>query len=171
MRLHIAGALLLVSSIFAAASALADVGPDESKNNVVWNSLGSSENDSMPIGNGDVAANVWTERNGDLVLLIAKSDAWSEVGKLVKLARIRIHLSDNPFVGAKGFSQTLNVTNASLEIRSGSSRLIVWADANRPVLHVEGVFARPTQVRASLELWRRAHSYAEPSPDRGGSFG
>lgn len=24
----------------------------------------------MPIGNGDLAANVWTEQNGDLVLLL-----------------------------------------------------------------------------------------------------
>jgi hypothetical protein len=46
-------------------------------NDVKWTSLGRSENDSMPIGNGDLAANVWTEQNGDLVLLVAKSDAWA----------------------------------------------------------------------------------------------
>jgi hypothetical protein len=33
---------------------------------VTWNTLGTNENDSMPIGNGNLAANVWTETNGDV---------------------------------------------------------------------------------------------------------
>lgn len=35
---------------------------------VVWNTPGHDDRDSMPIGNGDFAANVWTESNGDIVL-------------------------------------------------------------------------------------------------------
>src|SRR5271156_1219952 len=54
------------------------------ENDVTWTTLGTNENDSMPVGNGDVAANVWTEQNGDIVLLIAKSDTWSENGELLK---------------------------------------------------------------------------------------
>jgi hypothetical protein len=139
---------------------------------VTWTDLGASENDSMPIGNGDLAANVWTEQNGDLVLLVAKADAWSELGKLDKLARIRVHLSDNPFLGTRDFSQSLNIHTASVELRSGFNRLKIWVDARRPVLHVTGDFVRPVKIEAHLELWRnRAHSYNEPSPDRGGLFG
>src|SRR6266478_4296441 len=39
-------------------------------NNVTWNSLGTNEPGSMPLGNGDIALNVWTERSGDMVLLL-----------------------------------------------------------------------------------------------------
>jgi len=146
--------------------------PDPSRNNVVWDSLGSSELDSMPIGNGDLAANVWTEQNGDLVLLVAKSDAWSELNKLDKIARIRVRLTDNPFAGTGGFTQTLHLENGSVEIRSGGNRLLIWVDANRPVLHIQGDFAQPVAVEARLELWRnRVHPYNQPSPDRGGLFG
>ncbi len=80
-----------------------------SANDVTWTTLGVNENDSMPIGNGDLAANVWTEQNGDFVLLVAKSDAWTELGKLVKLGRIRIALAPNPFLGASDFTQTLRL--------------------------------------------------------------
>lgn len=161
---------------FAAVSAIAASPPISApaylaRDDVRWTTLGASENDSMPIGNGDLAANVWTERNGDLVLLIAKSDAWSELGKIDKLARIRVHLSDNPFTGP-GFTQTLHVENASVEIRSGANRLTVWADADRPVIHVTGSFVKPTRITARLELWRNhTHSFNKPSPDRGGMFG
>src|SRR5580698_9619194 len=97
----------LSMSCFRTAVAVASGNPFVSVNNVTWTELGRNENDSMPIGNGDLAANVWTERNGDLVLLVAKADAWTELGKLAKLGRIRIQLTPNPFVGAADFKQVL----------------------------------------------------------------
>src|ERR1700677_1422661 len=90
----------LSMTCFGAVTALASESPFVSVNNVTWTALGHNENDSMPIGNGDLAANVWTEQNGDLVLLVAKADAWTELGKLVKLGRVRIQLTPNPFMGA-----------------------------------------------------------------------
>ena len=41
----------------------------------------------MPIGNGDIALNAWTEADGDLLFYIAKSDAVSENSQLLKLGR------------------------------------------------------------------------------------
>ena len=138
---------------------------------VTWTALGKNENDSMPIGNGDLAANVWTETNGDLVLLVAKNDAWTELGKLVKLGRVRVRLEPNPFAGAVDFKQTLHLENGSVEIKSGANALRVWADANRPVIHVEANLEQPATLRAKLELWRtKTHPYNEPSPDKGGMF-
>ena len=159
----------LLSAPFCAGAATT---PDVSRDNVQWQALGKTENDSMPIGNGDLAANVWTEQNGDLVLLIAKSDAWSELAKLDKVARVRIHLSDNPFAGQGPFTQTLDVKTASIILRSGKNTMTVWVDANKPILHVTGDFVRPTKVEARLELWRnKTHPFTEVSPDRGGNFG
>jgi hypothetical protein len=154
------------------AAALASDGPFVSVNDVTWSTLGQNENDSMPIGNGDLAANVWTEQNGDLVLLVAKADAWSELGKLDKLGRVRIHFTPNPFVGAPDFNQVLRLEDSSIEIRSGASVVRVWIDANRPVIHVEAQLKHPATMLASLELWRtRSHPYDQPSPDNGGLFG
>src|ERR1700683_5829350 len=87
--------------------ARASENPFVAVNDVTWTELGHNENDSMPIGNGDLAANVWTEQNGDLVLLVAKADAWNELGKLVKLGRGRIQVTPNPFGGAMAFRPTL----------------------------------------------------------------
>jgi len=144
--------------------------PAVSVNDVVWTTPGRNENDSMPIGNGDLAANVWTEANGDLVLLVAKSDAWTSLGELVKLGRVRIHLTPNPFTGGAGFAQTLRLEDGSVVIQQGGNRLTVWVDANHPALHVEAALVRPARMTASLELWRTNHPYAGPSPDKGGLF-
>jgi len=81
------------------------------QNNVTWHSLGTNENDSMPLGNGDVALNVWTEQNGDILLLLAKSDAWSENGQLLKLDACASKLTQNPFAAPATITQVLKLEN------------------------------------------------------------
>src|SRR5258708_32168276 len=88
-------------------------------NDVTWNSLGTNENNSMPLGNGDIALNVWTEQNGDIVLLLAKSDAWSENGQLLKLGRVRVKLTPNPFISSEAFTQTLRLETGEVQIQNG----------------------------------------------------
>src|ERR1700735_4260108 len=142
---------LLASSLLTQTAAVAD-NSFIAGNDLAWTALGTDENDSMPIGNGDIAANVWTEQNGDLVLLVAKSDAWTELGKIVKLGRVRIKLSPNPFTGPSGFSQTLKLESGSIEIQNGENTVRVWIDANHPAMHVEGHLAMPATLQANLEL-------------------
>ncbi|MES2392764.1 MAG: DUF5703 domain-containing protein [Acidobacteriota bacterium] len=122
---------------------------------VTWDSLGKDHRDSMPIGNGDVGANVWTEANGDLVLLIAKTDAWSENGQLVKVGQVRVRMSPSPWVGGKGFRQTLDVRRGVVEIAAESGAWMrVWVDANRAVIHVEYKSPVAVKAEARVELWR-----------------
>ncbi|MEI8139935.1 MAG: DUF5703 domain-containing protein [bacterium] len=40
--------------------------------NVVWHTPSRDSSGSMPLGNGDVALNVWVEEGGDLLFYIAK---------------------------------------------------------------------------------------------------
>ena len=161
----------LCFSFLATFAAMASENPFVAVNDVTWTELGHNENDSMPIGNGDLAANVWTEQNGDLVLLVAKADAWTELGKLAKLGRVRVHIAPNPFAGAADFKQVLRLEDSSIVISSGANVVTVWIDANRPVIHVEAKLEHPATMQAKLELWRtKTHPYNEPSPDKGGLF-
>jgi len=164
-------AFFSISTISMRGQGVASGGnPFIAQNDVTWTTLGNDENDSLPIGNGDIAANVWTEQNGDLVLLVAKADAWTELGKLVKLGRVRIQLNPNPFVGTTNFTQVLKLEDASIEIKSGENTVRIWIDANHPAMHVETHLANPGTLQANLELWRTAHPFKGPSPDKGGMF-
>lgn len=69
--------------------------------NVVWDSPSTDCNGTMPIGNGDLAANVWVEPNGDLLFYLSKSDAWSSGQELLKLGRVRVRL-EQPLVREAG---------------------------------------------------------------------
>jgi alpha-L-fucosidase 2 len=88
--------------------------------NVVWDSPSADSNGTMPIGNGDLAANVWVESNGDLLFYLSKSDAWSSEQELLKLGRVRVRL-DQPFVRAGGvFKQTLDLKTGTIWISAGT---------------------------------------------------
>jgi len=122
---------------------------------VVWSTPGKDYRDSMPIGNGDLAANVWTEANGDVVLLLSKTDAWSENGELLKLGRVRIHLSPAAFTASPDFRQVLRPRQGEIDLRGARHTTArIWVDANAPVLHVELHSDAPLRLRADAELWR-----------------
>lgn len=163
-------ALLFAASIptlalVAAALAAADE-PDEQQPcdplaecNIVWDSPSEDSTGSLPLGNGDVALNAWCEPGGDLVFYIAKSDAWSGLGRLLKLGRVRIHCEPNPLkTGEAPFRQTLRLREGRIETLLGEGAeqitLNLWVDANRPVVFVEADGQNPFTVETSLELWR-----------------
>jgi alpha-L-fucosidase 2 len=140
-------------------------------NDVIWHSPGTDENNSMPLGNGYIALNVWTEQNGDIVLLLAKSDAWSENGQLLKLGRVRVKLTPNPFVSPDGFTQTLKLESGEVQLRNGKNIVRIWVDANNPVAHVEVQSEQPVQLEAKSELWRtKAYHLNQKAVSQAGFF-
>ena len=141
--------------------------------NVTWDSLGASSADSMPVGNGDIGLNVWTEANGDLLFYIGKTDAWGEDVRspkgLLKVGRIRVSLDPNPFANNAPVRQTLRLSDGEIEVEAGTggaaAELRVWVDANHPVIHVDATSATPLGFRASFESIRPAGSAGLPAVD------
>ena len=125
---------------------------------VVWETPSADSSGSMPLGNGDVGLNVWVEEGGDLLFYISKTDAWSENARLLKLGRVRVSFSPNPFLKGAPFLQRLNLQDGVIEIRGGAEasqvRAAVWVDANHPVVRVEVEKPESTTVKVSLEVWR-----------------
>jgi len=137
---------------------VADAGPASHPARIVWHSPSKDSTGSMPIGNGDIGANVWVEQNGDLVFYISKTDAWSENCRLLKLGRVRVRLDPPLYAPGATFAQRLNLTNGLIEITSSTenraSSLQFWIDANNPVIHIDAESNAAFSLTASLELWR-----------------
>jgi len=123
--------------------------------NVVWNSPSKDATGVMPIGNGDIAAGVYAIENGDLYLLLSKNDAYTYMGDIFKTGRVRVSLNPNPFQPGRAFRQTLDLQSGSILIEADGVTLRIWADANRPVFHVEINSPRQIAVTAQPEFWKR----------------
>ena len=125
--------------------------------NVVWDSPSLNHHGSMPLGNGDIALNAWTTKDGDLHFYISKTDAWDDNARLVKVGKVRVHFDPNPVVAGRAFRQELKLNEGCIEIALGgdpSTTLRLWVDANHPVVHVTAKSTTPLEATAFIELWR-----------------
>lgn len=137
--------------------------------NVVWNSPSEDFNGSMPIGNGDLAANVWVEPNGDLLFYLSKSDTWNSQQELLKLGRVRVKMDPPLIDAATSFKQELDLASGCIRIRalSGARHLTFWIDAHHPVVNVEIKGEQTFSAQVILEPWRVAgvSLYGGAEPD------
>ncbi|MGH2565879.1 MAG: DUF5703 domain-containing protein, partial [Ginsengibacter sp.] len=147
--------VLIQRNSFAQGEKLAQI---IQRNNVAWNTVGDSSRASMPLGNGDIGLNVWTESNGNICFYISKTDAWGENWRLLKIGKVVINISPNPFLDEKNFVQTLDIYNGKINIRAGSGgkevQINVWVDANRPVINVDANVPNKTNITAYTQIWR-----------------
>jgi len=91
-------------------------------------------------------------------MLLGKTDAWSENCRLLKLGRVRVRLSPNPFVEGAPFKQTLCLRKGEIAISAGAGAKAVcvriWVDANHPVVRIEIDSPSPLAMQARLDVWR-----------------
>jgi alpha-L-fucosidase 2 len=120
---------------------------------ITWNTPGRSSADSLPLGNGDIAANVWTDKDGDILFYLSKTDAWDHLSRLIKIGRLRISVKPDLLDEGK-FEQQLSLADASVIVTNGSTKVRLWMDAHWPRLMVEVTSKDPCDVRAELEPWR-----------------
>ncbi len=125
------------------------------KYNVVWECPSKYPSGQMPLGNGDIAAGIYAIKDGDLYLLLSKNDAFTYNGDIFKTGRVRISLSPNPFINGKSFRQEMDMKTGSVKIKADGIAIRIWADANRPVYHVEIDSPKEINVNVEPEFWKR----------------
>jgi hypothetical protein len=162
--------LLFSTNVFVAVSMLAqtkneiDVIKRLASYNVTWNAPSLNSKGSMPLGNGDIGINVWAEEDGDLLMYLAKTDAWSEDvfsnEGLLKLGRIRVHFSNNPFKKGNFFLQTLLLTTGTIAIKAGDDIINIWVDANNPTVNIENICKTGNTITVSFESLRSSEALA-----------
>lgn len=133
---------------------------------VIWDTPSADSAGSMPLGNGDIAINLWVEPNGDLVFYLAKGDAWDHAARLLKVGRVRVRLSPALVRPLQPFSQQLSLRDGAILIRAGSPghevRLRVWVDANAPVIRLEVESDYSVGIMARTEIWRTQERRLQP---------
>lgn len=142
---------------FAMLHCISIKGIDIKPYHVVWDTPSENSWGSMPIGNGDVGANVWVNPQGELEFYISKTDAFSEINQLLKIGKLTVTVSSD--ILAKGrFKQELDLYNGIIRIAAwqgvDSLFLNFWVDANQPVIHVEGTSSSPIEIKVTNNMWR-----------------
>ncbi|MGE6353451.1 DUF5703 domain-containing protein [Flavobacterium sp. NPDC079362] len=121
--------------------------------NQIWNTQSNNASESMPLGGGDIGLNVWVEK-GDLYFYFSRSGTFDEHNTLLKLGRVKVTLTPNPFKDDKGFYQELVLKDGHVLIAQNSTKIKVWVDVFKPVIHLDLESKMPLKMTASYESWR-----------------
>lgn len=115
-----------------------------------WSSMSRNSSESMPVGGGDIGLNVWAE-DGDVLFYIGRSGAYDENNTLLKLGRVRMHIPGDTL---KPFSQTLHLNEGYATVDINGAHVTLWADVNKPVVHVSVDSPEAIQPEIVYENWR-----------------
>ena len=149
---------------------------DPSPYNIVWDQQSRDSSESMPAGGHDIGLNVWVE-DGELLVYLQRSGCIAENSEYLKLGRMRLRITPSPFDG-EAFRQELVLREGRIEITgalelSGAPEPVmvqVWAEALRPIVHVEVTAHHAIDVLASYENWRGSEQLIPDADRRRSSF-
>lgn len=144
--------------------------------NITWEQPSLNASESMPLGGGDIGCNVWVE-SGDILFYMQKSGSFSENGEYLKLGRVRLRLTPNPFAGVTGFQQSLRLEDGSILISTGeegkeSVHIKMWVDIFTQSIHFDLHSDKKIAMEAFYENWRTEdRELANEKRGRFGCFG
>lgn len=148
--------LLNPFSVFLCLITINGFSQDKELNNVVWTSQSNNSSESMPVGGGDIGLNLWVEK-GEVYLYLSRSGTFDENNTLLKLGRVKLNFSPNPFEG-KTFKQELILKDGYAQIfgvnGNLNTQIKVWVDVFNPIIHLGIKSNQNITTEASYESWR-----------------
>ena len=121
-----------------------------------WTGLGESDRSSIPIGNGEVCANVWVESDG-IHMYASRSDAISELDRTLKLGEFILSFAPNPFADSD-VRQHLSLRDGCINVRAthGDRQLVVsvFVDADSHAILFRTTSSHPVEACLESRSWR-----------------
>ena len=137
--------------------------------NQIWTTQSNNSSESMPLGGGDIGMNVWVEK-GDLYFYFSRSGTFDEHNTLLKLGRVKVTLSPNPFEGKDGFYQELKLKDGYVLVGQNDTKIKLWVDVFKPIIHVDLESKKTLKMTASYESWRYQNRYPKGKENNANSY-
>ncbi|WP_225585390.1 DUF5703 domain-containing protein [Flavobacterium sp. MDT1-60] len=137
--------------------------------NPVWNTQSTNSSESMPLGGGDIGLNVWVEK-GDLYFYFSRSGTFDEHNTLLKLGRVKVTLIPNPFKDNEGFRQELVLKDGYISIAQNNTKIKLWVDVFKPVIHLDLESKTDLKMTASYETWRHFNRTSKGKENNANSY-
>ncbi|WP_281298064.1 DUF5703 domain-containing protein [Flavobacterium limnophilum] len=159
---------IILFFLFVTLSAKAQL-PVLENYNPIWTTQSNNSSESMPLGGGDIGANVWVEK-GDLYFYFSRSGTFDEHNTLLKLGRVKVSLTPNPFVDNEGFHQELVLKDGYISIAQKDVKIKLWVDVFKPIIHLDLESENPLQMTASYESWRHKNRESKGKANNANSY-
>ena len=122
--------------------------------NTVKKGLCNSKKESMPIGNGDIGANIWADKNGDINILISKTDSISELGRLLKVGLVKLSLDVPVFINEEP-DTVLDLTEGSIKVKNSVAEVKIAAFRDTSLIGAKLYTNENIKLKAQSVIWRK----------------
>lgn len=131
--------------------------------NVIYNSQGTSDRSAMPLGNGEFCINVWCQNNNTIFLYLSRSDAITELDRVVKLGMLKITFGKELF--KDNFKQELDLKNGRIVIKTDLGKLFLFVSKKTDTLFLNAKMTEKLNIKTHYITWRTDNNLA--SEDNG----
>ncbi|MBS1748486.1 MAG: hypothetical protein JST63_01125 [Bacteroidetes bacterium] len=123
--------------------------------NLKFNEPGSDSWSSLPLGNGDITAQVWTNKDGTIQCYLATSDSRDGMDNPIKVGKLTIRFEPDIITMGKGYKEELLLDEGIFRIKNSIADIRCRVDANHPVMLISGTSAVPVKIYVTNNIWRK----------------
>lgn len=122
--------------------------------NLRFHEAGTDSWSSMPLGNGEISAQVWTDREGKLQFYLATTDSRDGMDNPIKIGKLTIGFEPNIMADHSGYTEELLLDEGVFRVRNALADICFRVDAHHPQIIISGSSAIPVKVKVTNNIWR-----------------
>lgn len=122
--------------------------------NLRFTAPGTDSWSSMPLGNGDISAQAWTQEDGSLQFYIGKTDSRDAVDDLLKIGKLTLRFEPNILQEGKDYQEELLLDQGVFHIKNSLADISLRVDANHPAIIINGSSTVPVRISVTTNIWR-----------------
>ncbi len=146
-RLLLCFALMMMGAYDSFAQQVSDF-------NLKFSDRGIDSWSSLPLGNGEIATQAWTNEEGKIQFYLGTTDSRDGMDNVIKIGKLTIGFEPNILVNGTAYSEELRLNEGILSIQNTLADIQIRVDANNPEIIVSGSSKVPVKITVTNNIWR-----------------
>lgn len=123
--------------------------------NLRFNEPGTDSWSSLPLGNGEITAQVWTGKDGTIQYYLATSDSRDGMDNPIKVGKLTIQFEPNIIATGSGYTEELLLHEGLFRIKNSVADIVLRVDAGHPQVIISGTSKVPVNIKVTNNIWRK----------------
>jgi len=122
--------------------------------NLKFTTPGTDSWSSLPLGNGEISAQAWTNAEGKIQFYFATTDSRDGMDNPIKIGKITVAFEPNILISGTDYREELLLNQGILKIKNKSADIELRVDAGNPEILVSGSSKTPVKITVTNTVWR-----------------
>lgn len=141
-------AFLLLTAFYVSAQHVKDF-------NLRFSERGTDSWSSMPLGNGEISAQSWTDKEGRLQMYFGTTDSRDGMDNVIKIGKLTVQFEPDILKDNRNYNESLLLEEGRFWIKNKMADISIRVDANHPEIIISGSTKIPVKIKVTNNIWRK----------------